>query len=88
MNKVLIKILFSILIFLRFQMHSHNDNNLDRLQLNIPLIRNNWLQKSNHRRDKLLKEYWSNETNEDRAIIFIFLLQTHMQPNNFYWIIT
>ena len=69
MNKVLIKTLFSILIFLQIpNAHSHNDNNLDSLCTfsNIPLINKTiGCRKVTAEETNSLKVYWSNETNED-----------------------
>ena len=75
MNKVLIKILFSILIFLQIpNAHSHNDNNLDSLCTfsNIPLINKIGCRKVTTEEINSLKEYWSNETNEDLCHYFYF----------------
>ena len=91
MNKVLIKILFSILIFLQIpNAHSHNDNNLDSLCTfsNIPLINKIGCRKVTTEEINSLKNTGLMKQTKTYAIIFIFLLQTHMQPNNFYWIIT
>jgi len=76
MNKVLIKTLFSILIFLQIpNAHSYNDNNLDSLCTfsNIPLInRTIGCRKVSAEEINSLKEYWSNETNEDLCHYFYF----------------
>ena len=93
MGKVLIKTLFSIFIFLQISnAHSHNDNNLDSLCTfsNIPLIK-----KIIGCRKVTIEEINSLKNtgliaNKRRPVplFLFFLLQTHMQPNNFYWIIT
>ena len=76
MKKVLIKTLFSIFIFLQISnAHSHNDNNLDSLCTfsNIPLIKKIiGCRKVTIEEINSLKEYWSNETNEDLCHYFYF----------------
>ena len=76
MNKVLIKTLFSILIFLQIpNAHSHNDNNLDSLCTfsNIPLINKIiGCRKVTTEEINSLNKYWSNETNEDLCHYFYF----------------
>ena len=76
MNKVLIKTLFSILIFFQIpNAHSHDDNNLDSLCTfsNIPLINKIiGCRKVTTEEINSLKEYWSNETNEDLCHYFYF----------------
>jgi len=76
MNKVLIKTLFSILIFLQIpNAHSQNDNNLDSLCTfsNIPLINKTiGCRKVTTEEINSLKVYWSNETNEDLCHYFYF----------------
>jgi len=76
MKKVLIKTLFSILIFFQIQdVHSDDDYNLDSLCTfsNIPLINKTiGCRKVTAEEINSLKEYWSNETNEDLCHYFYF----------------
>jgi hypothetical protein len=76
MKKVLIKTLFSILIFFQIQdVHSDDDYNLDSLCTlsNIPLINKTiGCRKVTAEEIHSLKEYWSNETNEDLCHYFYF----------------
>ena len=76
MKKVLIKTLFSILIFFQIQdVHSDDDHNLDSLcnLSNIPLINKTiGCRKVTAEEINSLKEYWSNETNEDLCHYFYF----------------
>ena len=76
MKKVLIKTLFSILIFFQIQdVHSDDDHNLDSLCAlsNIPLINKTiGCRKVTTEEINSLKEYWSNETNEDLCHYFYF----------------
>ena len=76
MKKVLIKTLFSILIFFQIQdVHSDDDHNLDSLCTlsNIPLINKTvGCRKVTTEEINSLKEYWSNETNEDLCHYFYF----------------
>ena len=74
--KVLIKTLFSILIFFQIQnAHSRDDHNLDSLCTfsNIPLINKTiGCRKITTKEINSLKEYWSNETNRDLCHYFYF----------------
>ena len=76
MKKVLVKTLFSILIFFQIQdVHSDDDHNLDSLCTlsNIPLINKTvGCRKVTTEEINSLKEYWSNETNEDLCHYFYF----------------
>ena len=76
MKKVLIKTLFSILIFFQIpNAYSHNEKNLDNLCTfsNIPLINKTiGCRKVTTEEINSLKEYWSNETNEDLCHYFYF----------------
>ena len=76
MKKVLIKTLFSILIFFQIQdVHSDDDYNLGSLCTlsNIPLINKTiGCRKVTAEEINSLKEYWSNETNEDLCHYFYF----------------
>ena len=76
MKKVLIKTFFSILIFFQIpNAHSHDENNLDNLCTfsNIPLINKIiGCRKVTTEEINSLKEYWSNETNEDLCHYFYF----------------
>ena len=76
MKKFLVNTLFSTLIFFQIQdVHSDDDYNLDSLCTfsNIPLINKTiGCRKVTAEEINSLKEYWSNETNEDLCHYFYF----------------